>query len=41
MGAGEVKESKRDTVLDVQEGDLVAFVYSISWLNESYYGPCW
>ncbi|QJY35195.1 hypothetical protein HOO69_00630 [Vibrio europaeus] len=28
-----VKESKKDTVTTIKEGDIVAFVYSISWLK--------
>lgn len=35
MGQGiwGVKENKKVTVTDIKEGDLVAFVYSISWLK--------
>ncbi|MBS9848183.1 HNH endonuclease [Vibrio alginolyticus] len=33
QGIWGVKESKKDTVTDIKEGDLVVFVYSISWLK--------
>lgn len=33
QGIWGVKESKKDTVTKIKEGDLVAFVYSISWLK--------
>ena len=28
-----VKDSKKDTIINVKEGDFIAFVYSISWLK--------
>ncbi|MCX2758979.1 HNH endonuclease [Vibrio sp. Sgm 22] len=33
QGTWGVKESKKDTVTEIKEGDFVAFVYSISWLK--------
>ncbi|HCH2612564.1 TPA: hypothetical protein NKS41_003110 [Vibrio parahaemolyticus] len=32
-GVWGVKDDKRDTVESVKQGDLVAFVYAISWLK--------
>lgn len=34
-----VKETKKETIEKVSEGDLVAFVYSISWLKQKAHRP--
>lgn len=39
QGIWGVKESKVDTVINVKEGDIVAFVYSISWLKSEGKAP--
>ncbi|EIF8963174.1 HNH endonuclease [Vibrio parahaemolyticus] len=39
QGIWGVKESKKETVTDIKEGDLVAFVYSISWLKAEGQAP--
>lgn len=33
QGIWGVKESKKDTITNIKEGDIVAFVYAISWLK--------